>query len=324
MIAAGLFAIGLTALLVGADLVVRSATGLALRVGVSPLVIGLTVVSIGTSLPELAIGVDAARTGSPGLAVGNIVGTNLVNLLLILGLSALMMPIVLDRVVLRRDVPAMVGSAGLLAVLALDGELGLVDGLLLVACALGYTGWVLRTSRTSPADAAVPEPGSRPAAESTPAPSGRPLLSVLALVAGMVAILLGADWLVDGATRAARGLGVSEAVIGLTIVAIGTSAPELVTTIVSTVRGSREVALGNLLGSSTYNIVLVLGITVLAAPAAVPVVREVVGSDLVLLVAVTVLSVPTFLTGGRISRLEGGVAVAAYLGYLAWLLTTRT
>lgn len=321
MIAAGLFLAGLAGLLVGADLVVRSATSLALRVGVSPLVIGLTVVSIGTSLPELAIGVDAVRTGNPGLAVGNILGTNLVNLLLILGLSALMLPIVLDRVVLRRDVPAMVGSTALLAVLVLDGELGLVDGLLLVACALGYTVWVLRTSRT-PGPATEPTPG--PAATPAPAAPGRLLPSLLALVAGMVAILLGADCLVEGASRAARGLGVSDAVIGLTIVAIGTSAPELVTTIVSTARGNREVALGNLLGSSTYNIVLVLGITVVAAPVAVPVVREVVGADLVLLVAVTVLSVPTFLSGGRITRLEGGLAVATYAGYLGWLLTTRT
>ncbi len=318
MTAAVLILLGLGLLVVGAEVMTSSAGTLARGLGISPMVVGLTVISIGTSMPELAVGIDAARQGSPELAVGNIVGTNLVNLLLILGLSALIAPVVLDRFAVRRDLPAMVVSALLLVALAADGLLSRWEGLLLCLLAVGYTLLVLRTARSG----AVPE--QAPVVADEPPPSRSTWLEVVLLVAGIGVIVLGAHLLVEGAVQSARTLGVDEAVIGLTIVAIGTSAPELVTTLVSTVRGQRDVALGNLLGSSTYNVALVLGVTVLAAPGGVPVSGEVLGADLLLLGALALVSVPVFLSGGRISRLEGGLGVATYLVYLTWLIATRT
>lgn len=308
---------GLVALLGGAELLVRGGTGLAVRLGIAPIVVGVTVVSLGTSMPELAIGVDAARQGSAGLAVGNIVGTNLVNLLLILGLSALIAPIVLDSRTVRFDLPCMTAASVVLLVVALDGTLGTVDGVVLLALGVGYTLGVLRTSRQeSPAVQAEYEADYE-------TKRTRVWLHVVSLLVGIAVIVVGATLLVDGAVDAARALGVSDAVIGLTIIAIGTSAPELVTTIVSTIRGNRDIALGNLLGSSVYNIAIILGVTILAAPGAVPVPDEILGGDLLLMVAAAVACVPVFLSGRRITRAEGGVFVVAYVAYLAWLLVSQ-
>jgi cation:H+ antiporter len=309
---------GLVGLLVGAEILVRAGSGLATRLGISPMVIGLTVVSIGTSLPELAVGIDAARNGSPALAVGNIVGTNLVNLLFILGLAALLTPIAFDRRVLRFDLPVMVAAALVLYVLARDGLLARSDGIVLVLGGVAYTFGVFYAGRRDP------EPVTQLATEEPAGPSPSTIRLVLGVVVGLVAIILGAELLVEGAVRIAHGLGVSEAVIGLTVVAIGTSAPELVTTVVSTIRGQRDLAIGNLLGSSVFNIAIVLGLTCLVAPAGIPVPAEVLGSDLLLLVVATVVAAPVFLTGARLSRVEGGLFVLAYLGYLGWLLATRT
>lgn len=305
---------GLVALLVGAEILVRAGASLAGRFGVPPIVIGLTVVSIGTSLPELAIGIDAARGGSPALAVGNIVGTNLVNLLFILGLAALLVPVAFERRTLRFDLPAMVVAALALYVLARDGVLARTDGVLLLLGGIVYTGGVLYAGRRDP----------EPISDGAQYRSSRAHRLVLGLVVGLVAIVAGAELLVEGAVRGAHALGVSEAVIGLTIIAIGTSAPELVTTLVSTVRGERDLAIGNLLGSSVYNIAVVLAVTCVAAPGGVPVPAEVLASDLVLLVVATVVAAPVMVTGSRIGRVEGGAFLVAYVGYLGWLLATRT
>jgi cation:H+ antiporter len=309
---------GLAALLAGAEVLVRAGTGLATRLRIPPMVVGLTIVSIGTSLPELAVGIDAARSGSPALAVGNIVGTNLVNLLLILGLAALITPVTFERRTLRFDLPAMVVAALALYVLAFDGILGRLDGILLLLGGVAYTGWILYMGRRDP------QPGAATRPQATPARTPSVVRLVLGLVIGIVAIVAGAELLVDGAVRGAHSLGVSEAVVGLTIVAIGTSAPELVTTIVSTIRGQRDLAIGNLLGSSVYNIAAVLGLTIVVAPAGLPVPSDVLASDLVLLVVATVVAAPVMLTRARIGRVEGGLFVTAYLVYLGWLLATRT
>jgi cation:H+ antiporter len=309
---------GLAGLLVGAELLVRGATALAARLGIRPMVIGLTVVSLGTSLPELAIGIDAARQGSPGLAVGNIVGANLVNILFILGLSALLRPITFERPTLRFDLPAMCAASLALWLLTLDGTLARGDGIALGLVGVVYTAGIVWTSRQEPQ--AVP---AGQASEPVPAPAGgrgRPMLQVLALVAGMAIIIVGAELLVDGSIEVARSLEVSEAIIGLTVVAIGTTAPELVTTLVSTVRGDRDIAIGNLLGSSVYNIAVILGITILVAPSALEIPPEVVAADLLFLAVVAVLAVPVLLSGQRMTRPEGGAFVAAYVGYLLWLI----
>jgi cation:H+ antiporter len=314
--------LGLAALVAGAELVVREGSALAARLGVSPLVVGMTVVSLGTSLPELAIGLNAAQQGNAGLAVGTIVGTNLVNILLILGLSAVIRPIAFEGRTLRVDAPVMAGAALLLLVLAADGDLTTPDGLWLCAYGAAYVGAIVALARRDSRRPAPPGPDSAPA-DAAPAGSRSAVLQVLLLLVGLAVVVVGAEYLVDGAAQIAGQLGASDALIGLTVVAIGTSAPELVTTVVSTVRGDRSLALGNLLGSSVFNIALILGPTVLAAPAAVPVPDDVLAVDLVLMVATAVVCVPVFRTHRRLGRVEGAVFVAAYVAYLTWLLITR-
>lgn len=310
---------GLLALLGGAELVVRAGTGLATRLAVRPIIIGLTVVSVGTSVPELAIGIDAALNGSPNLAVGNIVGTNLINFLFILGLSALLIPIVIDRRTLKFDLPAMIVATLVLYLMSLDGMLTRLDGALLLAGAVAYTLGLMRVSRRETADVDEDYTGA------VSSSSERRLTRIgLSLMLGLVLVVGGAELLVEGAVSAAHALGVSDAVVGLTVIAIGTSAPELVTTIMSTVRGDRDIAIGNLLGSSIYNIAAVLGLTVLVAPNGVPVSEELLNADLLLLVAAMLAALPVLVSGARITRTEGGLFVASYLGYLAWLLLTRT
>jgi cation:H+ antiporter len=313
MSSALLIVAGLAGLLVGADLLVRGAAGLASHLGVRPIVIGLTVVALGTSLPELAIGIDAVRQGSPGLAVGNIVGANLVSILLILGLSALIRPIAFERRTLRFELPAMTVASLALWLLARDGKLSRVDGTILCLGGAAFTAGIIWTSRKE----------SAPVREDYASRSERgrrgPLLRVLALVAGIGLVLVGAEFLVDGSIEVARSLEVSEATLGLTVIAIGTCSPELVTTLTSTIRGDRDIAIGNLLGSTVYNIAVILGITVLVAPADLQIPQEVIAADLLVLAVVGLITVPVLLTGHRISRLEGGAFVAAYLGYLGWL-----
>jgi cation:H+ antiporter len=317
---------GLAALIVGAELLVRGGTGLATWFGIRPMVIGLTVVSLGTSVPELAIGIDAAVTGSPGLAVGNIVGANLVNVLLVLGLSALLVPVVFQRRTLRFELPAMTAAALALYLLSLDGMLGRAEGVVLLVGGAAYTWALLSINRRDSADTASDTPVDAAGGEVALLAQGghRPLRDTGALLAGLLLIVLGAELLVEGAVSGAESLGVSEAVIGLTVVAVGTTAPELVTTLVSTLRGDRDIAIGNLLGSSVYNIAVVLGLVVVVAPQGVPVPDEVLAGDLVLLAVVAGAAVPVFVSGARITRIEGAFFVATYLGYLSWLLLART
>lgn len=316
-----LMVVGLAALVMGAELLVRGGSRLAGRLGIPPVVIGLTVVSIGTSTPELAVGVDAARQGVGSLAVGAIAGTNIVNLLLILGLSAAIRPLALRAQTFRFDLPAMVVAAAVLLVLVRDRELTSGDGVVLLVLAAAYTAAIIALAARE--SAAIREEFA--AEFSAPSAAHRVrgvIFEVVALFGGMAVVVVGADWLVDGASALALSLGVSDAVVGLTIVAIGTSAPELVTTVVSTVRGERDIAIGNLIGSSVYNIALILGVSALTAPIAVN--DTLVRVDLPLMTAVVVLCVPVFVSGRRVSRGEGVAFVLAYLGYLGYLLVART
>lgn len=308
-----LVVVGLAALVVGAELLVRGGAAVAARLGIPPLVIGLTVVSIGTSLPELAIGVDAALRDAGPLAVGNIAGTNIVNLLLILGLSAAIAPLAIAVRTIRFEVPVVAAVSVLVLVLALDGSLSRGNGILLVAIALLYTAAVVALAVRDPARTAVDD---RPERE------GRLVVDVAILVAGLAVVVVGADWLVRGAVELAASLGVSEVVIGLTVVAIGSSAPELVTTVVSTLRGDRDIAVGNLIGSSVYNLALILGITSWVAP--LEVTQDLIRVDLPLMAFVAILLLPVFASGRRVSRAEGTAFVAAYVLYLGVVLTVRT
>ncbi|MBU9765905.1 calcium/sodium antiporter [Mycobacterium sp. TNTM28] len=321
----GWFIVGLVALAIGAEVMVRGGAALAPRLGLSPMLIGLTVVSIGTSLPELAVGVTAALEGSGQLAVGNIAGTNVVNIMFILGLSALMRPLAIEQRTLRLDLPVMAGAAVLLWILAVNGELSRLDGLILVCCAIGYSVMLIRMSRReSPVtlDAyAHAFPPTQQAGEATKQVGTSTLQHLAATLAGIAVVIVGAEWLVDGAVGIAREWGVSDALIGLTIVAIGTSAPELVTTLISTVRGERDIAVGNLLGSSVYNILLILGITCLVPAHGLGLTHNLVWIDIPIMVAASLVCIPIFISGRRVHRAEGAAMVAAYLGYLVFLVS---
>ncbi|WP_197280960.1 calcium/sodium antiporter [Microbacterium sp. No. 7] len=309
---------GLALLLVGAELVTRYGARLAGAMGISPVVIGLTVVSIGTSAPELAVGIDSALKDAGSLIVGNIAGTNIVNLLLILGLSAAIRTLPFGLQTLRLDLPMMAGVALLLLVFTVDGAVDRLEGMVLLGIAIGYTFAVFRFARKESA-AVQAEFGAefdRPRRGVWPL-----VLAGLLLVGGIVVIVLGAQFLVDGSVDLARRLGVSEAIIGLTIIAIGTSAPELATTIISTFRGDRDIAIGNLIGSSTYNLTLILGVTVLVAPITLD--AELVLVDIPVMIAATFVTGMLMMSGRRVTRVEGSIMVALYAGYLGYLLLSR-
>jgi len=314
---------GLAVMIGGAELLVRGGTRVAARLGIPPLVIGLTVVALGTSMPELAVGVEAAWQGSGALAVGNIAGTNTANLLLILGLSAWISPLALELPTLRLNLPMMIGSALLLLALAWDGVLSRLDGAVLVAGSVAYTGAVIRLARRG--NQALKEDFIRE--YGTPGKTGsawETAWSVVALLVGIALTVVGADWLVDGASGLARMFGVSEAVIGLTIVALGTSSPELVTAVVGTLRNERDIAIGNLLGSSVYNILGILGVTSLVPSAGLAVEANLVRIDIPVMAAVTIVCAPVFISGRRVSRLEGALFVTTYGIYLTYLVVART
>ena len=317
------FLSGLTALIVGAEVMVKGGSRLAARLGISPIVVGLTVVSIGTSMPELAVGVVAAGQGSGALAVGNIAGTNVVNLLLILGLSAVIAPLVLQLRTIRFELPMMAAAALLLWALAADGVMSRVDGAILLTGAVAYTAAVILSARRESREV-FDEFSDEYGHVATVAVRNQTLRELMMLVGGVALVVAGADWLVDGAVGMAREFGVSDALIGLTVVAIGTSAPELATTVVSTLRGDRDIAIGNLLGSSIYNIALILGVTCLVPAHGLLLPSSLVRIDIPIMVIVALACIPIFITGRRVSRGEGIAMVTAYGAYLVFLLATQT
>ena len=317
-------AAGLAGLIAGAELVLHGGIQLAGRLGISPIVIGLTIVAVGTSAPELAVGIDAVLQGSGDIAVGNIAGTNVVNILLILGLSALMRPLALRAETLWLDLPMMVVASFALLYMASDGDLSRTEGIVLVSASLIYTTAVLHVARRE--RKAVRMSFAREIAAATrPSESNGSLIpNLTALVVGLGVIVVAADWLVDGSVSLARFWGVSDAFIGLTIVAIGTSSPELVTTIVSTLRKQRDIAIGNLLGSSVYNILFILGVTCLVPSSAIPVAQSLIAVDIPVMTVVALVCVPVFYSGREVSRTEGALFVGAYIVYIAYLIAVRT
>ncbi|HVS13480.1 MAG TPA: calcium/sodium antiporter [Thermoanaerobaculia bacterium] len=315
-----LFLAGLVLLLGGAELLVRGASRLAVGLGISPLVVGLTVVAFGTSSPELAVSVRAALTGdgAADIAVGNVVGSNIANVLLILGLSAVIAPLAVSRQLVRLDVPIMVGSSLLLVWMARDGSLGRLEGALLFAGVVAYTAFAIVQSRRETAERGHLDPDPDEL-------RGRRLaIDALLVVAGLALLVVGARWLVDGAVTLATLLGVSELIIGLTVVAVGTSLPELATSALAAWRGQRDIAVGNVVGSNTFNILSVLGASALVAPAGLAVSPQARAFDLPVMLAVAVLCVPIFFTGFRIARLEGALFLLFYGAYVAYLALHAT
>jgi len=298
---------GLVLLVVGAEGLVRGAARLAGAVGISPLVIGLTVVAFGTSAPELAVSVRSSLSGSTGLAMGNVVGSNIFNVLFILGLAAVITPLVVAQQLVRRDVPLMIGLSLLVWGFAADGSLATWEGVVLLVGLLAYTVWCIRASRRESKAVAAEY------ADAHSAPTRRTWPLDLALIVGGLALLvLGAQQLVDGAVAMAEWLGASEAVIGLTIVAAGTSMPEVATSVMASVRGQRDIAVGNVVGSNLFNLMGVLGVSATLSPGSgLPVGDGVLAFDLPVMVVVAAACLPVFFTGHRIARWEG----ALFLGF---------
>lgn len=312
------FISGLIVLIVGAELLVRGASKLALSFGISPLVVGLTVVSFGTSSPELAVSVQSAWSGRVDIALGNVVGSNIFNILFILGLSALITPLVVHRQLIRQEVPLMVGVSLLLWALAADGGISRGEGLLFVALLLGYTFLVIRQSRReTAADRELASPAAPADATAWDRHWG---VQVLLVLAGLGLLIAGSNWLVGAAVALARQLGMSELVVGLTIVAMGTSLPEVATSVMAAVRGERDIAVGNVVGSNIFNILAVLGISASVAPGALLVPPSMPAFDLPVMVAVAAACLPIFFTGHLIARWEGALFLAYYVAYTAYLI----
>ena len=306
---------GVVLLLAGAEGLVRGASALALRLGITPLVVGLTVVAIGTSSPELVVSVQAALAGQGGVAIGNVVGSNVANLGLIVGLSAALSPMRVDRGLTRQDMPVMLGTMVLLSAFLLDGQLARWEGGLLLGGAVVYTGWKIRASRRAvrAETEALPPEVESVLADVQPGFKRH----VLLVVGGIALLVYGSDLLLGGAVSIATTLGVSEAVVGLTLVALGTSLPELATTVVAARRGEGEIALGNAVGSNIYNVLSVLGPAALVTPMAA---EGVGGGVLAVMVGFGLLTLTFLATGGRTKRWEGAALLLAYVGYLWWVV----
>ncbi|WP_412060567.1 calcium/sodium antiporter [Rubrivirga sp. IMCC45206] len=308
---------GVLLLLAGAEALVRGASALALRVGITPLVVGLTVVAIGTSSPELVVSVQAALAGKGGVAVGNVIGSNVANLGLIVGVAALLSPMVVDRDLVRIDMTVMLASMVALIVFLLDGTLSRVEGGLLLLAAVVYTVLKIRASRQEVRAATAqlaPEVRDAMAEAAVEAGFKRHMLLV---VGGIALLVFGADRLLAGAVTAAELLGVSEAVVGLTLVALGTSLPELATTVVAARRGEAEIALGNAVGSNIFNVFSVLGPAALAKP----IVAEGIGVDVeAIMIGFGLVTLIFLISGGQTKRWEGAVLLAGYGAYVWWLV----
>lgn len=319
LMALGLFTLGIVLLVIGAELLVRGASALAAAVGLSPLVIGLTVVAFGTSAPEMAVSVQAAYAGLADIAVANVVGSNTFNVLAILGLSAAVIPLAVASQLLKFDLPIMVIVSLLLCAIAYTlGEVGRGVGITFIVLLVAYTGtliWLGRreAARESAASAARDEP-AKPKAS-----IGSMVLSVVFILVGLGLLVFGTHWLLEGATVLAKAMGVSDLVIGLTLVAAGTSLPELATSIVAAVRGQRDIAVGNVVGSNVFNILGVLGIAATLSPTAIVIAPQVLRVDLPVMLLVAIVAVPVFITGRVVSRVEGLLFIAAYVAYTIYL-----
>ena len=323
-----LFIAGLVLLVAGAELLVRGASKLAAAIGMSPLVIGLTVVAFGTSAPEIAISVGAALKGQADVAVGNVVGSNIFNVLFILGVSALIVPLAVARQLIRQEVPVMLGTSLLLLVLILARSLDKLDGALLALLTLGYLGFLVVQSRREgaasagggSASTAAGASGPAQAAPKPPRRGGGLALQIALVVGGLVALVFGARMLVEAAVEFARALGVSELVIGLTIVAAGTSLPEVAASITAALRGERDMAVGNVVGSNILNILACLGLASLVAPAPLAIAPSVLNFDIWVMLAAALACLPVLITGREIARWEGAVFLGYYAAYAAYLV----
>ncbi|MFN3986707.1 MAG: calcium/sodium antiporter [Rhodocyclaceae bacterium] len=311
------FMLGLVTLVVGAEALVRGASRFALSLGVSPLVVGLTVVAFGTSAPELAVSVGASLSGSPDLAIGNVVGSNIANILLILGISAVIAPLLVAEQIIRQEIPIMIGAMVLMVVMALDGTITRLEGGVLFLLVIGYTVFLIRQSRRASRETEAEFAADMPSDASW---DRHWSVQVLLIVAGLGLLVLGSDWLVGAAVAFAQAFGVSDLVIGLTVVAVGTSMPEIATSIIAALRGQRDIAVGNVVGSNVFNIFAVIGTTGLVSAGGIPVSEAARNFDLWVMLAVAFACLPIMISGREIARWEGGVFLGYYAAYTAYLV----
>jgi cation:H+ antiporter len=312
---------GLVLLVVSADWLVKGAARLASVFGISPLVIGLTVVAFGTSAPELAVSVMSAFKGQTDLALGNVVGSNIFNVLFILGLAAMVTPLIVAQQLVRLDVPVMIVVSIMVLVLGYDGNLGRLDGALLFIGAVGYTTFLIRQSRRETNEAVKLEYDKEFGQDEKKSTLLRDIGLVVVGVGGLV---LGSKFLVDGAVEIAKYFGVSELIIGLTIVSVGTSLPEVATSVVAAYRGERDIAVGNVVGSNIFNILSVLGLSSIIAPSGINVAASALAFDIPVMIAIAVVCLPIFFAGYQISRLNGAIFFAFYILYVVYLILSST
>lgn len=299
---------GLMLLAAGAEALVRGSSALALRLGVTPLVVGLTVVAFGTGSPELFVSVEAAYRGDSGIALGNVVGSNIGNVALILGLAALARPMKVRSELIRREAPLMIGVTLLLCALLYDGTLSRVDGLVLVIGSVAYTAFAYLAARRDRSKVVAEE-----FEDALAQPKRAAWVDAVLVVVGFALLLFGARLLVGGATTIAESFGISQVVIGLTVIAVGTSLPELATSVVAAAKGEADVAFGNVIGSNILNILLILGVAALISPVEAQGLRTL---DLIVLVGSAVLLLPLMRRGWVLNRWEGGLLLAGYVAYL--------
>ncbi len=300
---------GFLILTLGAEALVRGASAIALKLGITPLIIGLTIVAFGTSAPELAVSLKSALAGNSGIALGNVIGSNIANIGLILAITALIRPIQVQSQMVKRDIPIMIAASMLFWGLLLDGDLSFWDGALLTSLLVAYLSFSYISSRNS---------GDTEEIDDSPQ---KPILSVLFIIAGISMLVGGGILFVDGAVDLAKAFGISEVIIGLTIVAIGTSMPELVTSVVAASKGQSDIAIGNIVGSNLFNILGILGVTALVHPIAAAGIQN---FDFMVMLALSLLVLPFAWTGFRVGRREGAILLLGYISYIGYLISQAT
>ena len=311
------FLLGLAALVAGAEALVRGASRIALSLGISPLVVGLTIVAFGTSPPEVAVSVGAALSGNTDIAVGNVVGSNVFNVLFILGISALITPLVVHSQIIRQEVPIMIGASVVLGIMILDGSLARWESALLLLLLVAYVVFLVRQSRAESAEIRDEYAGS---VRGEGAWDSHWAVQVLLIAAGLGLLVLGSGWLVDSAVAFARAFGVSDLVIGLTIIAAGTSMPEVATSIMAAVRGERDIAVGNVIGSNTFNILGCLGLSGVVSANGLGIAPAVLNFDIWVMIAVAFACLPVLLLRRQIGRKRGLLFLAYYVAYVVYLV----
>lgn len=311
-----IFFSGLFMLIIGAEVLIRGASRLAASIGISPLIIGLTVVAFGTSSPELAVSIKSVLTGKPGISIGNVIGSNIFNVLFILGLSAVIAPLIISQQLIRFDVPIMIFLAVLVFLFSFDGNISRWEGAVLFTLLVTYISYLFVKNKKNP------ETGDELAEKNKPHNQGllNSIIDILLILAGLLLLFYGSKWLVDSAAYFAKQIGISEVVIGLTIVAIGTSLPEGVTSIVASLKGERDIAVGNVVGSNIFNTMGVLGIAGIFSRSGIDISPSVAGFDIPIMVAVCFACLPVFFTGGKINRWEGLIFFGFYIVYTVYLI----